>query len=89
MDPFVASQPDYGNWVSKRLIYLLPLGGNVQSRVQPLLPAHLDWDGQGAAVRSWGITKVELLMASDAPFIPAALKLPFMVGTIGSLYGAK
>jgi hypothetical protein len=32
---------------------------------------------------------VELLMASDAPFIPAALKLPFMVGTIGSLYGAK
>jgi ubiquinone/menaquinone biosynthesis C-methylase UbiE len=42
-----------------------------------------------AAVKSWGITKVEFVKTNDAPFIPAAVKLPFMVGTIGILCGEK
>lgn len=42
-----------------------------------------------AAVRSWGITKVEFVKTADSAFIPKALKLPFMVGTIGILYGEK
>ena len=42
-----------------------------------------------ALVKSWGIRKVEFVKTCDAPFIPAFLKLPFMVGKIGILYGEK
>jgi SAM-dependent methyltransferase len=42
-----------------------------------------------AIVRSWGVTKVEFVRTCDADFIPSALKLPFMVGTIAVLYGEK
>jgi SAM-dependent methyltransferase len=40
-------------------------------------------------VKSWGIRKVEFVKTCDEPFIPALLKLPFMVGRIGILYGEK
>lgn len=40
-------------------------------------------------IRSWGITKVEFVQTRDAVFIPTALKLPFMVGTIGIIAGEK
>lgn len=42
-----------------------------------------------AAVRSWGIQEVNLLDTRHQPFIPALMKLPFMVGQIGILYGRK
>jgi ubiquinone/menaquinone biosynthesis C-methylase UbiE len=42
-----------------------------------------------ATVRSWGITKIEFVKTADSAFIPRMLKLPFMVGTIGILYGEK
>ncbi len=42
-----------------------------------------------ALVKSWGIRKVELIKTCDEPFIPTLLKLPFMVGRIGILYGEK
>jgi ubiquinone/menaquinone biosynthesis C-methylase UbiE len=41
------------------------------------------------AVRSWGIETVEFENTRHSEFIPRALKLPFMVGTIGILYGKK
>jgi len=41
------------------------------------------------AIRSWGIKRVDFVDTSDSEFIPKALKLPFMVGTIGILYGEK
>jgi ubiquinone/menaquinone biosynthesis C-methylase UbiE len=41
------------------------------------------------AIRSWGIKEVELINASKMPFIPRALKLPFMLGTIGVIVGEK
>jgi len=41
------------------------------------------------AVRSWGIETVELVDTSRSPFIPRALKLPFMLGTAGILFGKK
>jgi len=40
-------------------------------------------------VRGWGIEEVELINTSNLAFIPAALKLPFMVGTIGIIVGKK
>ena len=42
-----------------------------------------------AQIKSWGIQKVGFVCTSEAPFIPSFLKLPFMVGKIGILYGEK
>jgi len=40
-------------------------------------------------IRSWGVESVEFINTSDSQFIPQALKLPFMLGTIGILRGRK
>lgn len=40
-------------------------------------------------IGSWGIETVKLVDTSDSSFIPKALKLPFMLGTVGILYGRK
>jgi ubiquinone/menaquinone biosynthesis C-methylase UbiE len=40
-------------------------------------------------IRSWGISKVEFTITKDAEFIPAVLKLPFMVGRIAIISGEK
>ena len=42
-----------------------------------------------SAVRGWGIGQVDFVQTSHLPMIPRALRLPFMVGTIGILYGRK
>jgi ubiquinone/menaquinone biosynthesis C-methylase UbiE len=42
-----------------------------------------------ATIRSWGVTRVEFVKTCDAPFIPKALRLPFMVGRIGVIKGEK
>ena len=42
-----------------------------------------------ATVQNWGIRKVEFIKTGDAAFVPTALKLPFMVGTMGILAGEK
>ena len=41
------------------------------------------------AIRGWGIRKVAFVETRDSAFIPMALKLPFMVGTIGLIIGEK
>ncbi len=40
-------------------------------------------------IRSWGIRKVKFVQTREAAFIPLALKLPFMVGTMGIITGEK
>jgi ubiquinone/menaquinone biosynthesis C-methylase UbiE len=40
-------------------------------------------------IKSWGISKVEFVQTRDADFIPRALKLPFILGTIGIISGEK
>jgi SAM-dependent methyltransferase len=40
-------------------------------------------------ISGWGIETMELVDTSDSDFIPKALKLPFMLGTVGILYGRK
>jgi ubiquinone/menaquinone biosynthesis C-methylase UbiE len=40
-------------------------------------------------IKSWGISKVEFVQTRDANFIPQALKLPFMLGTMGIIKGEK
>jgi SAM-dependent methyltransferase len=48
-----------------------------------------DMDDLLAVIKSWGIEQVEFLDTSKSAFIPNALRLPFMVGTISILYGKK
>ncbi|MDD5648796.1 MAG: class I SAM-dependent methyltransferase [Dehalococcoidia bacterium] len=40
-------------------------------------------------IKSWGIEDVRYVNTSNADFIPKPLKLPFMVGSIGIIYGRK
>lgn len=40
-------------------------------------------------IKSWGVSKVEFVQTRDADFIPNALKLPFMLGTMGIIKGEK
>ncbi len=40
-------------------------------------------------IKSWGISKVEFVQTRDAGFIPRALKLPFILGTMGIIRGKK
>jgi SAM-dependent methyltransferase len=40
-------------------------------------------------IKGWGITRVELVRTCNEAFVPAGLKLPFMVGTLGILCGEK
>jgi len=42
-----------------------------------------------ATIQGWGIAKVAFADTSASGFIPAALKLSFMVGNIGIIYGTK
>jgi len=42
-----------------------------------------------ATIRSWGVNEVKFVNTSTADFIPGLLKLPFMVGSIGIIYGTK
>jgi len=40
-------------------------------------------------IKGWGIDDVKYVNTSNADFIPGPLKLPFMVGSIGIIYGRK
>jgi SAM-dependent methyltransferase len=40
-------------------------------------------------IRSWGVRRVEFVRTGEASFIPTALKLPFMTGTMGIIAGEK
>ncbi|HWS29699.1 MAG TPA: class I SAM-dependent methyltransferase [Clostridia bacterium] len=42
-----------------------------------------------AAVKAMGVGGVQLVNTSKASFIPRVLKLPFMIGTLGLIYGEK
>jgi SAM-dependent methyltransferase len=48
-----------------------------------------DVDDLVAMIKSWGIKEVTFANTSDSEFIPKALRLPFMVGRIGIIYGKK
>jgi ubiquinone/menaquinone biosynthesis C-methylase UbiE len=54
-----------------------------------LKPYFGEMDELAARLRESGIQEVHFEDTSKAPFIPKALKLPFMLGTVGILYGVK
>jgi SAM-dependent methyltransferase len=46
-------------------------------------------DDLTATVRGWGIRRIEFVRTRDAAFIPWALRLPFMAGTMAIITGEK
>ena len=42
-----------------------------------------------ATIKNWGIDDIKFVNTSDQKFIPGPMKLPFMVGQIGIIYGKK
>ena len=46
-------------------------------------------EGLVKTIEDWGINRVEYIDTSNSSFIPTALKLPFMLGTLGLLTGEK
>ena len=40
-------------------------------------------------IKGWGVDDVKYIDTSNADFIPGPLKVPFMVGSIGIIYGRK
>jgi SAM-dependent methyltransferase len=48
-----------------------------------------DVDALLVIIRGWGATRAEFVDTHNAPAIPWALKLPFMVGTLSLITGAK
>ena len=42
-----------------------------------------------AAVKAMGAKEARFVNTSTSSFIPGALKLPFMIGTLGLIYGEK
>ena len=51
--------------------------------------AYGDTDDLVRTIKGWGIENAEFIKTRDEPFIPRALKLPFMVGTMGIITGKK
>ncbi|MGA9048292.1 MAG: class I SAM-dependent methyltransferase [Dehalococcoidia bacterium] len=48
-----------------------------------------DIDDLLETIKSWGIREVEFINTNREDFIPPLLKLPFMLGSIGIIYGRK
>jgi ubiquinone/menaquinone biosynthesis C-methylase UbiE len=40
-------------------------------------------------IKTWGVQNVSYMNTSNAKFIPNLLRLPFMIGSIGIIYGVK
>jgi SAM-dependent methyltransferase len=54
-----------------------------------LKPIYGEMDELLETIRSWGVAEVAFADTSQVDFIPTALKLPFMVGKIGIIYGRR
>lgn len=55
----------------------------------PVARLYGDVDDLIDSIKGWGITDVNFVDTSNSDCIPKALKVPFMVGSIGIIYGTK
>jgi SAM-dependent methyltransferase len=74
----------------KEALRVVKTGGVFAFQDLFLLKRHFgEVDDLVAMIKSWGIKEVAFADTSDSEFIPKALRLPFMVGRIGIIYGKK
>jgi ubiquinone/menaquinone biosynthesis C-methylase UbiE len=64
-----------GNFVFQDLFKVKGIYGNVDELV--------------STIKSWGVESVEFIDTSNEDFVPRALRLPFMIGSIGIIRGVK
>jgi len=76
--------------VIKEALRVVKKGGHfVFQDLFPVKKLYGETDDLIATIKGWGIQEVNFVNTSNAEFIPTALKLPFMVGAIGIIYGKK
>ena len=76
--------------VIKEALRIVKKGGHfVFQDLFPVKKLYGQTDDLIATIKGWGIQEVKFVNTSNAEFIPAALKLQFMVGAIGIIYGKK
>jgi SAM-dependent methyltransferase len=75
--------------VREALRVLEPGGAFAFQDLFRLKSAYGEIDELVAAVRGWGVASVEYVDTGKSEFIPGALRLPFMVGSMGILHGRK
>jgi SAM-dependent methyltransferase len=80
---------DKGDLVKEALRVLEPGGAFAFQDLFRLKSAYGGIDELLAAVRGSGVGQVEFLDTGHSAFIPRVLRLPFMVGSMGVLYGRK
>jgi SAM-dependent methyltransferase len=74
----------------KEALRVVKTGGAFAFQDLFLLKRHFgEVDDLVAMIKSWGIKDVAFADTSESEFIPKALRLPFMVGRIGIIYGKK
>ncbi|HVP22197.1 MAG TPA: class I SAM-dependent methyltransferase [Anaerolineaceae bacterium] len=85
----VADEPDKRKCIQEALRVLKPGGTFVLQDLFLLRSVYGAPEELVGAIRGWGVREVELIRTCDEPFIPAWVKLPFMVGTLAILRGKK
>ena len=85
----VKDVPDKRECVKEALRVLKKGGQFVFQDLFELKPYFGTTDELISLIKSWGIREVNYQRTSDAPFIPKALKLSFMAGTLGIVWGVK
>lgn len=90
-------KPLYGNWdsknkldVVKEALRVVKSGGRFVFQDLFLIKQYYGTPEElTAAVKSMSVKEVHFVDTSVAAFIPRALKLSFMIGTLGLVYGEK
>ena len=85
----VKDSADKRDVIKEALRVVKPGGWFVFQDLLKLKPYFGKPDELVALIKSWGVREVRFEDTSGAEFIPRALKLPFMVGALGIVYGVK
>ncbi|UCC59063.1 MAG: methyltransferase domain-containing protein [Candidatus Bathyarchaeum sp.] len=74
--------------VVREALRVVKKGGEFSFQDEFLLKQfYVDIDDLIETIKGWGISKVDFVQTRDADFIPRALKLPFILGTMGLIRG--
>jgi ubiquinone/menaquinone biosynthesis C-methylase UbiE len=76
--------------IIREALRVVKRGGSFAFQDLFLVKRHFgDVDDLVGVIRSWGIKQVVFADTSDSEFVPKALRLPFILGRIGIIYGKK
>jgi ubiquinone/menaquinone biosynthesis C-methylase UbiE len=85
----VKDSADKRDVIKEALRVVKPGGAFVFQDLLKLTPYFGTPDELMALIKSWGVREVRFEDTGRTAFIPRALRLPFMVGALGMVYGVK